>query len=257
MGTWSVSTSGLNYIMEYTNGFKRSIRKNQVTKSNTSLGEEYASSQSPNLVLAYINALIQSYTFGSSTISFVSDGSNGWNVSALVAPTSFDNVPDSLSVDSTHFNIDFWSGGSDTHIYDNIITTDETQNTGAHGAGVYFVSVIYQFSDGTAFAVFGYYLVDATDTVLQSVVFSGVQVSNVNGLTQDLDITVTETNCSFVYNIYGVKTDNSSYLLGTDLSATYTLQPLTQYIFIEPQFDASFTNDYDGDASVLQTIIIS
>jgi Leucine-rich repeat (LRR) protein len=63
MGTWSVSTSGLNYIMEYTNGFKRSIRKNQVTKSNTSLGEEYASSQSPNLVLAYINALIQNYSF--------------------------------------------------------------------------------------------------------------------------------------------------------------------------------------------------
>ena len=200
---------------------------------------------------------VSSYSFGESEITFEPDGSDAWNVTALLEPTSFTNIPDGLPVNSVGFNIDFWSGGSDTHIYDNIITTDETQNTGAHGAGVYFVSVIYQFSDGTAFAVFGYYLVDATDTVLQSVVFSGVQVSNVNGLTQDLDITVTETNCSFVYNIYGVKTDNSSYLLGTDLSATYTLQPLTQYIFIEPQFDASFTNDYDGDASVLQAIIIS
>jgi len=257
MGTWSVSTSGENYIMEYSNGFKRSIRKNQVIKSNTYLGEEYSSSQSPNLLLATVIASVRSYSFGSSVIDFVSDGSNGWNVTALLEPTSFSNLPDGLPVNSVGFNIDFWSGGSDTHIYDNIITTDETQNTGAHGAGVYFVSVIYQFSDGTAFAVFGYYLVDATDTVLQSVVFSGVQVSNVNGLTLDLDITVTETNCSFVYNIYGVKTDNSSYLLGTDLSATYTLQPLTQYIFIEPQFDASFTNDYDGDASVLQAIIIS
>ena len=202
-------------------------------------------------------SVIEGYSFGESEITFVPDGSDGWNVTALLEPTSFTNIPDGLTVDSTHFDIDFWSSGLQTTIFDNTIATDQTENTGANGAGVYFVSVIYQFSDGTAFAVFGYYLVDATDTVLQSVVFSGVQVSNVNGLTQDLDITVTETNCSFVYNIYGVKTDNSSYLLGTDLSATYTLQPLTQYIFIEPQFDASFTNDYDGDASVLQAIIIS
>ena len=43
-----------------------------MTKSNTSLGEEYASSQSPNLVLAYINALIQNYSFLRSKFSAVS-----------------------------------------------------------------------------------------------------------------------------------------------------------------------------------------
>ncbi len=52
MGTWSVSTSGENYIMEYSNGFKRSIRKSQVTKTSKGAIVTYASSQSPNLTLA-------------------------------------------------------------------------------------------------------------------------------------------------------------------------------------------------------------
>ena len=63
MGTWSVSTSGENYIMEYSNGFKRSIRKSQVTKTSQGAIVTYASSQSPNLTLAETNYAIQSYSF--------------------------------------------------------------------------------------------------------------------------------------------------------------------------------------------------
>ena len=63
MGTWSVSTSGENYIMEYSNGFKRSIRRSQVTKTSQGAIVTYASSQSPNLTLAETNYSIQSYSF--------------------------------------------------------------------------------------------------------------------------------------------------------------------------------------------------
>ena len=63
MGTWSVSTSGENYIMEYSNGFKRSIRRSQVTKTSQGAIVTYASSQSPNLTLAETIYAIQSYSF--------------------------------------------------------------------------------------------------------------------------------------------------------------------------------------------------
>ena len=63
MGTWSVSTSGENYIMEYSNGFKRSIRRSQVTKTSQGAIVTYASSQSPNLTLAETIYSIQSYSF--------------------------------------------------------------------------------------------------------------------------------------------------------------------------------------------------
>ncbi len=258
MGTWSVSESGLNYLMEYTNGFKRSIRRSQVTKSNTYLGEEYASSQSPNLVLATVTASIRNYSSGQSIIGFVSDGSNGWNVSALVEPTSFTNIPDGLTIDSTHFDIEFWSGGSQTTIFDNTISADQTENTGANGAGVYYMAVTYNFSDGTAFVVYGYYLVDATDTVLKSVVISGVNVSSVTGLVMDIEASVVQTNCSVPYAWIGIKADNSYYVLGSGDSGTFTLQPTTNKIAFLPllEDDPSFA-DYNGDPTSIQTIIIS
>lgn len=258
MGVWSVSTDGLNYIMEYSNGFKRSIRKSQVTKSNTYLGEEYASSQSPNLLLAIVTASVTGYSFGSSVIDFVSDGSNGWNVTALLEPTTFTNIPDGLTVDSTHFDIEFWSGGSMTTIFDNTIVADQTENTGANGAGVYYVHVAYNFSDGTRFAIYGYYLVDATDTIIKSVVISGVTVNSITGLVMDIAASVVQTNCSVPYAWIGVKLDNSFYALGSGDSGTFTLQPSTTKIVFQPllEDDTDFS-DYDGDATAIQTIIIS
>ena len=90
--------------MEYTNGFKRSIRKNQVTKSNTYLGEEYASSQSPNLVLATILATIKSFSAGISPITFTPDGSNGWDLSVIANPSTV-QIPDGETIDSVHVEL--------------------------------------------------------------------------------------------------------------------------------------------------------
>lgn len=258
MGRWSVSETGLNYLMEHTNGFKRSIRRSQVTKSNTYLGEEYASSQSPNLVLATVTASIRNYSFGQSIIGFVSDGSNGWDITALLEPTTFTNIPDGLTVDSVTFNIDFWSGGSMTTIYDNTISADQTENTGANGAGVYYVAVTYNFSDGTAFVVYGYYLVNATNTVLKSVVISGVNVSSVTGLVMDIEASVVQTNCAVPYAWIGIKLDNSFYVLGSGDSGTFTLQPsTTKIVFLPLLEDDTDFSDYDGDPTAIQTIIIS
>jgi len=201
--------------------------------------------------------VIQEYSAGISTITFTPDGSNGWDVSVPITPTSLINVPNNLPVDICNFNIDFWSAGTSTHIFDADIIVDTTENTGANGAGVYYVTLRYVCADGTGVSFTGFYLVDATNTVLKSVVINSVGLSNVNGLNVDFDATATQVNCNYGFDIYGVRLDDSSYLLGSSLSANYTLEPTTKYLFIQPQFDSSFTNDFDGDASLLQAIIIS
>ena len=203
-------------------------------------------------------SVIEGYSFGNSVIDFVSDGSNGWNVTALLEPTTFTNIPDGLTIDSTHFDIEFWSGGSMTTIFDNTIVADQTENTGANGAGVYYVAVTYIFTDGTAFVVYGYYLVNATNTVLKSVVISGVNVSSVTGLVMDIAASVVQTNCAVPYAWIGIKLDNSFYALGSGDSGTFALQPSTTKIVFQPLLeDDSDFSDYDGDATAIQTIIIS
>lgn len=257
MGAWSVSENGLIYEMEYANGFKRAIRTSQIVKANTYTGTDYSSSQNPNLVLAKIVATIKSFTAGVSTIDFTPDGSNGWDVSVLLEPISFQNVPNNSPLDSTHFDIEFWSGGVSTIIYDSDISADATENTGANGAGVYFIKVTYNFSDGTAFVVYSYYLVDATDTVLKSVAINGIAVNSVNGLVMNVTLNVVQTNCSFGFLVIGLKADNSSYYIGNTIDGAITLEPSTKYLIFTPDFDSSFTNDYDGDPILTQTIIIS
>lgn len=192
MGTWSVSTSGLNYIMEYTNGFKRSIRKNQVTKSNTSLGEEYASSQSPNLVLAYINALIQKYSTGQSIIDFLPDGSNGWNIGIVAHPTTV-QIPSGTTIDSVDYEIGFFQGGVNIVSFTGNLTSDATINTGANGAGLYIYKLTYQISDGSFFEVQSIYVVDATSTILHYIIYSGTTVNSVTGLTLDVTASLTQS----------------------------------------------------------------
>lgn len=211
-----------------------------------------------NNCISKIRLDITNYSFGSSVIDFVSDGSNGWDVTALLEPTSFTNVPDGLTVDSTHFDIEFWSGGVMTTIYDNTISADQTENTGANGAGVYYVAVTYNFSDGTAFVVYGYYLVNATNTILKSVVVGGVTVNSVSGLVMDIAASVVQTNCAVPYAWIGVKLDNSFYVLGSGDSGTFTLEPNTTKILFLPllEGDTDFS-DYDGDPTAIQTIIIS
>lgn len=200
---------------------------------------------------------IQSYSFGQSIIDFVPDGSDGWDVTALLEPTSFANIPDGLTVDSTHFDIDFWSSGLQTTIFDNTIATDQTENTGANGAGVYYVAVTYNFSDGTSFVVYGYYLVDATNTILKSVVVNGITVNSINGLVMDVTLNVVQTNCNFDFIVIGINSDNTNFYIGNRTYGEITVQPLTQYLLFVPNFDSSFASDYDGDPTLTQTIIIS
>lgn len=194
MGTWSVSTSGLNYIMEYTNGFKRSIRKNQVTKSNTSLGEEYASSQSPNLVLATILATIKSYTAGTSTIDFTNNGGDDWNIDFKITP---DTVQSTANIVGYQYQITHWLGGVNTQIDSGFKTNDYSYNAVGNGAGVYQITQIYVLDDSSFFFVISLILVDGSGTILYSIQYNGITINSVSGLNVNATANIVQTGVTY------------------------------------------------------------
>jgi hypothetical protein len=253
MGAWSVSTSGENYIMEYSNGFKRSIRKNQVIKSNTYLGEEYSSSQSPNLLLATVIASVRSYSAGISTITFTPDGSNGWDVGIVANPTTV-QLPSGQSIDFVNYHINHYLVGVETINLNGYLTADDTINTGANGAGIYEVNLSYTLLDGSYFTVAFLFVVDATNNILHSWNNNGTHVNSVSGLVMDLSADIVDVlDMPLTWKAFN-GTLNS---VGTGKDAVITLPVGTTDIGIEVTLDAVFSDYPDPTYSSGFSVVIS
>lgn len=256
MGTWSVSTSGLNYIMEYTNGFKRSIRKNQVTKSNTSLGEEYASSQSPNLVLATILATIKSYTAGTSTIDFTNNGGDDWDIAFKITP---DTVQSTANIVGYQYKITHWLGGVVTVLDSGFKTNDYSYNAVGNGAGVYQIYQTYIFDDNSVFRVTSLYKVNSIGVVVAFVSENGVSVNNTNGLIINATAHYTEYGVSYplIWASYDNYPPSSLNVLGntTTINANVPIDSIGIGYF--PALDSVFTDDYAGNTGSVASIVIS
>lgn len=238
MGAWTVSETGLIYEMEYTNGFKRAIRKSQIAKSNTYQGIDYSSSQNPNLVLAKILASIQSFTTGTTPITFTSDGSNGWDVGIIAKPTTV-QLPNGQSIDFVNYQIRHYIGGVETVFLNGDLTADDTINTGANGAGVYEVNLSYTLLDGSYFSVAFLFVVDATNNILHSWSNNGTHVNSVSGLTMDLSADIVDAlNMPLTWKAFN-GTLNS---VGTGKDAVITLPIGTTEIGIEVTLDAVFSD---------------
>lgn len=256
MGTWSVSTSGLNYIMEYTNGFKRSIRKNQVTKSNTSLGEEYASSQSPNLVLATILATIKSYTAGTSTIDFTNNGGDDWNIDFKITP---DTVQSTANIVGYQYNITHWLGGVNTAIDSGFKTNDYSYNAVGNGAGVYQIDQTYIFDNGSFFRVDSLFKVDSSGTVLAFTSTNGITVNSTNGLDINASANYTEYGVTYPlqWGSYDAFPSPVFNPIGNTTTINATVPILTIGIGFFPILDSVFTNDFPGGIGSAITLTIS
>lgn len=256
MGTWSVSTSGENYIMEYSNGFKRSIRRSQVTKTRTSLGIVYASSQSPNLTLAEIVYRIQSYTAGTTTIGFTDNGSDDFDIDFKIAPTSYQ--PDTETIDSYDWEVTFWAGGNDTGLGSGNETADSTFNVTGNGAGVYDIDITYNLSDGSTFKITKLVKVNGSGTILAIVEAGGIAVNSVSGL--DIDVSADITQVGVTYPItWGVLTGGGAQVLPqTGADVVLTLPADTTKLFTVLTLDSVFTDDYSGGgALVVSEVTIS
>lgn len=238
MGAWTVSETGLIYEMEYTNGFKRAIRKSQIAKSNTYQGIDYSSSQNPNLVLAKILASIQSFTTGTTPITFTSDGSNGWDVGIVANPTTV-QLPSGQSIDFVNYHIIHYLAGVETINLNGDLTADDTINTGANGAGIYEVNLSYTLLDGSYFNVAFLFVVDATNNILHSWNNNGTHVNSVSGLVMDLSADIVDVlDMPLTWKAFN-GTLNS---VGTGKDAVITLPVGTTDIGIEVTLDAVFSD---------------
>ena len=244
MGRWSVSETGLNYLMEYTNGFKRSIRRSQVTKISQGATVTYASSQSPNLTLAEKNYYIQSYTSGTSTIDFTNNGGDDWTVGFKIAVS---DLPSGWSVVSYDYDVNFIVGGYNTHIDDGNKVTDYDVNTSGNGAGVYLIGCTYNISDGVtnlSFYMRHLIKVDNIGNVLGAIKNNGVIVNSVNGLTINYTAFLTQIGVSGQINVDAF--DSTTYdltNLSHNLNDTVTLPIGTGGFIVYAELDPTFWAD--------------
>ena len=256
MGTWSVSTSGENYIMEYSNGFKRSIRKSQVTKTSKGAIVTYASSQSPNLTLAETIYSIQSYTAGTSTIDFTNNGGDDWDIAFKITP---DTVQSTANIVGYQYIVNFWNSGVDTALSGGFKTTDFTFNTAGNGAGIYEISQTYVFDDSSIFRIACLYKVNASGVVVAYVSANGVTVNSTNGLTINATAHYTEYGVSYTlfWGSYDNYPPSHIYAMGstTTINANAPLDSIGIGFF--PILDSVFTNDYAGNTGSVASIVIS
>ena len=255
MGRWSVSETGLNYLMEYTNGFKRSIRRSQVTKISQGATVTYASSQSPNLTLAEKNYYIQSYTSGTSTIDFTNNGGDDWDVAFKITP---DTVQSTANITGYQYSVYFWNNGVSASLSAGFKTTDFTLSTSGNGAGVYDIFQVFVFDDGTFFRIERLIKVDASGNIIASINLFGSTVNSTNGLVIDITANVIQTGVN--YPIQWVSFDAfppiTSNPIGNTITINATIPIVTVGVGYQIQLDSVFTNDFTGNnGSAISTII--
>lgn len=182
--------------------------------------------------IEYLNNLgigaITSYSAGTSSITFEPDGSNGWNVGVIANPTTI-QVPSGTTITSCDYEIKHYASGTSGGTNSGSLTTDDTINTGALGAGTYEISLIYHISNGDEVNTIYAYQVDATDGLIAYCKINGATVNSVSGL----DVSVTaDVNSSSVMNIdwYAYDGGSSFVQIGTGTSATLTVPIGTIYI---------------------------
>ena len=260
MGRWSVSETGLNYLMEYTNGFKRSIRRSQVTKISQGATVTYASSQSPNLTLAEKNYYIQSYTAGTSTIDFTNNGGDDWDIGFKIAMTS-PQLPSGCNAPEYNANIFFYVAGGGTPKNQTLETADKTINVAGNGAGVYHVEQTYNIVNSSLvqigiIGIQSIFKVDASGTLLAYFKCNGITVNSVNGLDINVTAYVTQSE-NYPIEWYSYDSSFNPTLIGTGLTASLTLPTDCAYLIAQPVLDSVFTVDFPNQSTAISTVTIN
>lgn len=260
MGRWSVSETGLNYLMEYTNGFKRSIRRSQVTKTSQGATVTYASSQSPNLTLAEKIYYIQSYTAGTSQIDFTNNGGDDWDIDFKIAMTS-PQLPSGYTAPNYDVNVYFYLSGTGTAIDTNTgVTIDKTVNASGNGAGVYVAQQVYNILDSNLsnagiIAISSLFKVNASGTLLAYFICNGVVVNSVNGLVINVTADISQSE-NYDIEWYSYDSSFNPTLIGTGLTASLTLPTDCAYLIAQPILDSVFTVDFPNQSTNISTVTI-
>ena len=209
-----------------------------------------------NRMLAIVNAIIESYTAGTSTIDFTNNGGDDWDISFLATPTT---VQSSANITGYAYDVNFWSSGVSTSLDGGFKTTNYTYNAVNKGAGVYQVSQTFVFDDNSIFRVASLYKVNSIGVVVAFVSANGVSVNNTNGLIINATAHYTEYGVSYplIRASYNNYPPSSLNVLGntTTINANVPIDSIGIGYF--PALDSVFTDDYAGNTGSVASIVIS
>ena len=214
-----------------------------------------------NRMLAIVNAIIESYTAGTSTIDFTNKGGDDWDIDFKIAMTS-PQLPSGCTAPNYDVNVYFYLSGTGTSIDTNTgVTVDKTVNASGNGAGVYVAQQVYNILDSNLsnagiIAISSLFKVNASGTLLAYFICNGVVVNSVNGLV--INVTA-DINQSENYDIEWYSYDSSfnPTLIGTGLTANLTLPTDCAYLIAQPILDSVFTVDFPNQSTNISTVTIN
>jgi hypothetical protein len=147
------------------------------------------------------------------------DGSNGWNIGIIAQPTTL-QIPSGETIDSVGYEIKHFVGGTDTGTISGTLTSDDTINTGALGAGTFEISLLYHISDGSEVNTLYAFQVDATDVIIDYCKINGATVNSVNGLYLSLSSNI-ESSVFTTVTWYSFDGGSNFNQVGTEYRCNY------------------------------------
>lgn len=171
--------------------------------------------------VAKVTEFINRYSAGTAPITFMPDGSNGWNIGIIAQPTTL-QIPSGETIDSVAYEIRHFVGGTNTGTISGTLTSDDTINTGALGAGTFEISLIYHISDGSEVSPLYAFQVDATDVIIDYCKINGTIVNSVNGLYLSLSSNI-ESSVFTTVTWYSFDGGPNFIQVGTGVNATITM----------------------------------
>ena len=213
-----------------------------------------------NRMLAIVNAIIESYTAGTSTIDFTNNGGDDWDIDFKIAMTS-PQLPSGCTAPNYNANVFFYVAGSGTALNNSIETTDKTVNVAGNGAGVYHVEQTYNIVNSSSVqvgivGVQSLFKVDGSGTLLAYFKCNGVTVNSVNGLDINVTAYVTQSE-NYPIEWYSYDSSFNPTLIGTGLTASLTLPTDCAYLIAQPVLDSVFTVDFPSQSTAISTVIIN
>jgi len=202
---------------------------------------------------------IQSYTAGLSTIGFVNNGGDDWDIEFKIAPTSV-QLPTGYSIVDFFANVVFWTNGVDTYAdYTNQVA-NLTVNKSGLGAGVYQMSQIFSVSNGVdtkSFVIGKLVKVDGVGGIIAQIDVEGITINSINGLMINATVHINQVGCS--YPIQWNARDNTYAIisvLGNNFTQAMVLPASTAILGVSLILDSVFTNDFTGQIGAASTITI-
>jgi len=232
----------------------------------TSLPKYFLYGGSLHTSIAYLDNIgltpiyeIESYTAGTSTIDFINNGGDDWDIGFKISMDS-EQLPSGQTIDDYDIDVYHYVSGVGTQIEQSNRSTDHVVNTSGNGAGVYSVEQAYNVYDNgnyvTSITQQSLYKVDALGNLEAYFKGKGIIVNSVNGL--DINVSaVVEQSENYPIEWYSFDRNNAQQLLGTGETVTLTLPSNCIFIIAQAVIDSVFTNDCPQSPYNLSSIIIN